>query len=61
MCSNFGFHHQPGRTPCKPESQRHGLRAILCLSPLQVPHPAHEAEPSDDRPEALNLPRIRSN
>jgi hypothetical protein len=61
MCSNFGFNPHPGRTPCELESQWYSLFMRLCAflrskfraRPLKL-------EASDNRPEALNVPRIRS-
>ena len=61
MCSNFGFNHHPGSTPCELESQWYGLfkrffaylRSKFRARPMTL-------EASDKRPEALNVPRIRS-
>lgn len=61
MCSNFGLNPHPGRTPCELESQWYSLftrffaflRSKFRARPLKL-------ELSDNRPQALNVPRIRS-
>ena len=62
MCSNFGFNPHPSSTPCELQKEWAGLfkRFAAYLSSKFRPRPI-TLEPSDDkRPEALNVPRIRS-
>ena len=61
MCSNFGFNPHPNSTPCELQSEWHGLfkRFVAYLRGKFRPRPM-TLEPSDQRPEALNAPRIRS-
>jgi hypothetical protein len=60
MCSNFGSHHQPSRTPCEPESQRYALRRLFAYLRSRFRTRPMKLKAIDHRPEALNLPRIRS-
>ena len=61
MCSNFGFNHHPSSKPCELESQWAELfkRFVAYLRSKFRARPM-TLEPSDKRPEALNVPRIRS-
>jgi hypothetical protein len=60
MCSNFGFNHHPSSTPCELQKEWAGLfkRFVAYLRKFRA-RPM-TLEPSDKRPEALNMPRIRS-
>ncbi|MGD0975569.1 MAG: hypothetical protein ABR866_15890 [Candidatus Korobacteraceae bacterium] len=61
MCSNFGFNPHPSSTPCELQKEWAALfkrffaylRSKFRARPMTL-------EPSDKRPEALNVPRIRS-
>jgi hypothetical protein len=61
MCSNFGFNPHPSTTPCELQSQWYGLfkRFFAYLRSKFRPR-SITLEESDRRPEALNVPRIRS-
>lgn len=61
MCSNFGFNHHPSSKPCELESQWADLfKRFFAYLRSKFRTRSITLEPSEKRPEALNVPRIRS-
>ena len=61
MCSNFGFNPHPSSTPCELQKEWAAIfkRFVAYLRSKFHARPL-ELESSDERPEALKVPRIRS-
>jgi len=61
MCSNFGFNPHPSSTPCELQKEWAALlkRLVTYLRSKFRTRPL-TLEASDRRPEALNVPRVRS-